>query len=89
MQGLVPPDGSIAYGSNSYGGMTANNVLDSNIESFWNSGSTSGALEVRFPKEVYLEFVQLAASSNPKTDATYKVYGLQSNKWVEISGKCN
>ncbi|WP_256701100.1 discoidin domain-containing protein [Paenibacillus sp. P46E] len=86
MQGVLPPDGSIAYGSNTYGGMTANNVLDSDIESFWNSGSASGALEVRFPKEVYLEFVQLAASSNPKTDVTYKVYGLQSNKWVEISG---
>ncbi|WP_371916100.1 hypothetical protein [Paenibacillus sp. P32E] len=28
----------------------------------------------------------MAASSNPKTDVTYKVYGLQSNKWVEISG---
>lgn len=40
MQGVTPPAGTIASANKSYLDMTPNNVIDSNLESFWNSGGT-------------------------------------------------
>ncbi|MEK4047592.1 fibronectin type III domain-containing protein [Paenibacillus sp. FSL H8-0048] len=89
MQGALPPDGTIVSANNSYGGMTPNNVVDSNLETFWNSGGYNGSIEMKFPEELYLDFVQIASSASPKTNVTYKIYGLQSGAWVDISGKVN
>ncbi|MEK5447473.1 hypothetical protein [Paenibacillus sp. FSL R7-0331] len=89
MLGTVPPDGTIVSADKSYSGMAPSNVIDLNFETFWNSGGYNGSLEMKFPEEIYLDFVQLAASASPKTNVSYKLYGFQSGSWVEISGKIN
>ncbi|MEK3792104.1 hypothetical protein MKX42_10315 [Paenibacillus sp. FSL R7-0204] len=89
MLGTVPPNGTVVSANKSYSGMVPSNVIDSNFETFWNSGGYNGFIELKFPEEIYLDFVQLAASASPKTNVSYKLYGLQSGIWVEISGKIN
>ncbi|ETT55414.1 ran-binding protein 10 [Paenibacillus sp. FSL R7-269] len=87
MQGIIPPDGTVVSANKSYGGMTPNNVIDSKLDTFWNSGGYDGVIEMKFPEELYLDFVQIASSANPKTNVAYKIYGFQSGTWVDISGK--
>lgn len=86
MQGFIPPDGTVASASSTYGGKTPDKAIDSNLESFWNSNGYQGTLEMKFPEEIHLDFVQLAASAMPRANISYKLYGLQSNSWVDISG---
>jgi len=84
MEGETPPTGSLITGT-SYPSTPAINAIDGNLNTYWNSGSTTGSIDITFPSPLSISGVQIAANASPATNEDYIIYGLFNGKWNQIS----
>ncbi|AWB44019.1 fibronectin type III domain-containing protein [Paenibacillus sp. CAA11] len=85
MQGVSPPKGTTATGTDTYQNWGAERAIDKSTSTRWLSSKSSASLELNFPEPTFLKFVQIAAHSTPRANTTYTVYGLQNGNWAAIS----
>lgn len=84
MQGFRLPAGTTMWSSGYYSSYTPDKTMDGNIDTYWNSGDYTGAVEYRFPKGEFLKGIQVAAGSGPADNREYVIYGLKGGQWSQI-----
>ncbi|NEW09500.1 hypothetical protein GK047_26545 [Paenibacillus sp. SYP-B3998] len=84
MQGEAVPSGTVVTGE-SYSGSPATNAIDGDLTTYWNSGSSSGTIQLNFTSPTPISGVQIAANAFPETSEVYTIYGLSNDKWTRIS----
>lgn len=87
MQGISPPKETVVTVNGTYSANYGKNSIDGKLDTLWNSGATKGTIQYVFPEELSLNFIQVAAYSNPKSNNYYTVYGLKDGKWILVSPK--
>ncbi len=83
MEGISPPVGTTATASSD--DKNAIKALDRDFDSRWNAVTPIASLELKFPKPLHLNFVQLAAQVTPQTQVDYTIFGLKDGEWTQIS----
>ncbi|WP_256703771.1 hypothetical protein [Paenibacillus sp. FSL H8-0259] len=82
MHGVKVPSGSIAATFKSANlGRIGSLAIDGDLHTFWNSTSTNDTIDITFPKDISLNFIQLAAQSSPTANVKYTIYGFKSKNW--------
>ncbi|WP_256873778.1 discoidin domain-containing protein [Paenibacillus kribbensis] len=65
MQGISPPKGTSITASSTYSTNVGTNVFDNNLKTLWVSKGKSEYLQLNFPNEMNLKFIQLAVGVAP------------------------
>ncbi|WP_149095781.1 fibronectin type III domain-containing protein [Paenibacillus terrae] len=87
MQGVSPTKGTIVTVSGTYSPNIGMNAIDRNLNTVWNAGDYKGTIQFVFPEKISLNFIQIAAYSNPKSNNYYTIYGLKNGNWTAITSK--
>ncbi|WP_311078439.1 fibronectin type III domain-containing protein [Paenibacillus polymyxa] len=85
MQGTTPPSGTTVTGSNTYTNFSPEKAIDRDLNTRWLSAGYSGTFQLDFPKNVSLNFIQIAALAAPESNYSFTVYGKQDGTWKAIS----
>ncbi|UHA71800.1 hypothetical protein [Paenibacillus sp. 481] len=85
MQGVTLPTGSVATASSQYLESIAHKAIDKDMNTRWLGIGSKNTLEIKFPKQVSFEFVQIAGFAEPISNVHYTISGLKDGKWVPIS----
>ncbi|MEK3787255.1 hypothetical protein [Paenibacillus sp. FSL K6-1230] len=86
MQGISPPEGTIATATKAYTTYTADKVLDKNLDTRWAAASRQESLELTFPQAVEMDFIQISTQGH-NSNVSYIISGLQNGNWTVISPK--
>ncbi|QDY86259.1 fibronectin type III domain-containing protein [Paenibacillus polymyxa] len=87
MQGVSLPKGTIVTVSGTYSKNNGMNAIDGDLNTRWNADNQKGTIQFVFPEKINLNFIQIAAYSNPKSNNYYTIYGLQNRNWTPITSK--
>lgn len=86
MLGFAPPEGTTASASSEYTTQySADKSIDQNKESYWNAGTYTGNIELKFPNPTEFNFVHITTNAEPVRTVSYIIYGLQNGEWIKIS----
>lgn len=78
------PKGTTATASASYETSTPEKAVDRELGSYWNSGSNTGWLKLKFPSPVVFDRVRIAAHALPVSNETYHVSGFKGGSGGKI-----
>jgi hypothetical protein len=86
MLGFAPPEGTTASASSEYTPQySADKSIDQNKESYWNAGTYTGSIELKFPNPTEFNFIHITTNAKPVRTVSYIIYGLKNGEWIKIS----
>ena len=85
MEGVSPPKETTITSNNTYGSYVPQNAIDGDLSTLYNASSGNSTLEMKFPKSIELNFVQMSIANTPPVSNRFVIYGLSNGEWIKIA----
>ncbi|WP_256703770.1 fibronectin type III domain-containing protein [Paenibacillus sp. FSL H8-0259] len=76
MTGFQMPEGTIATATSVYQGREATLTIDNDDSTYWTGSGYDAHVELRFPKALLLDYVQVMSAPLNPSNSTYTIYGI-------------